>query len=84
MTHPLTEEDLAVLEALVRAKGPTRVLTDKDGTALSPIRAARLGVIPELVLVRADGWTLGTPVWLEATARKLWAGSWVHEFTLTH
>jgi hypothetical protein len=83
--HPeLSAQDIAFIESAVRARGPNRVLLSRDGHAVGPERAHAAGVIPDVILVRQDGWTLGCPLWLESAARALWADAWVYSFRLTH
>ncbi len=59
------------------ANGPDRVLVDSEGTALSPVRAMEQGVMPHIILIRGDGWTLGAPERLAKAAEALWADEWI-------
>jgi hypothetical protein len=55
--------------------GPQRVVVKVRGGlyATCPDLAARdYGIYPEVVFIRADGWTLGTPRRFEPQASKLW------------
>ena len=59
-------------------RGPDRVLVDGSGSAVSPTRArAEYGVRPDLILIRADGWSLGAPVHLAKQAEALWPDEWI-------
>jgi hypothetical protein len=58
--------------------GPTRVLLDCYGTAVSPQRALNeYGIEPEVIFIREDGWSLGAPRQLQEQARKLWRKEWI-------
>ena len=54
-----------------------RVLIDKEGTAVPPKRAKELGVSPDVIFIRDDGWTLGAPKHLKDVAHSLWSDKWV-------
>ena len=58
--------------------GPQRVLLDAEGRAI-PSRAAREvhGVIPDVIFIRDDGWSLGAQKDLAAVAFDLWKGAWI-------
>jgi hypothetical protein len=60
--------------------GPKRILIDSDGTAISFERAeAEHDITYEkvaVILVRADGWSLGAPDDLAQDAYRLWEGEW--------
>lgn len=64
---------------------PTRVVTaggEHVESAEPPWIAERKGAIPEVVLVRRDGWSLGSS-WAQSNmARRLWAGEWAREVAL--
>ena len=73
------------LEYELRKFGPTRVLIDKEGTADPAWRARQEHhIIPDIVFVRDDGWTLGAPAYLEDEARELWKDDWVKEIRLLY
>lgn len=60
------------------ADGPDRVLVSGDGTAVTSLEArVRHGVVPDVILLRDDGWTLGVPAWLLSEALRMWDGQWV-------
>jgi len=61
---------------------PDRVLVDSEGTALSPAMAMELGVVPHIILVRRDGWTLGAPEHLAKAAEALWSDEWIGDHAL--
>lgn len=70
--------DLSRIVKQVAAAGPYRVIVDRRGSAMSAERARRdFGVVPTVVFIRADGWTIGAPPSLEAIAYKLWADEWI-------
>jgi hypothetical protein len=62
----------------VMQQGPNRVIVDREGYAVPPWRALRdYGYTPDVVFIRADGWTLGAPQRYEKTAEALWADEWI-------
>jgi len=62
----------------VMKHGPDRVVINVYGEAkTSRIAREQYGVCPDVVFIRNDGWTLGAPSRLEATARRLWQDHWV-------
>ena len=70
--------NLETMSQIVNAKGPDRVVIDREGEALPPERAKRdHNVVPDVVFLRDDGWTLGAPRSLADVARSMWAGDWV-------
>lgn len=62
----------------VMRAGPERVVFSAAGEATSSARARRFhNVIPDIVFIRADGWTLGAPTRFEDIAYRLWSDEWV-------
>ena len=59
-------------------KGFDRVVINKHGEALSPMRAVEHGVMPNIGFLRSDGWALGCTKELEHVAKSMWAGDWTH------
>lgn len=61
----------------IREGGPRRVLVGADGLAVSSSRARDYhGITPDIIFIRKDGWTLGTPKrWIEV-AEALWEDHW--------
>lgn len=58
--------------------GPTRVMVDAQGLAVSPESArTRHGVTPGIVFIRDDGWSLGSPAQFESRAAALYADHWI-------
>src|SRR5262245_59247353 len=45
-----------------------RVVIDELGGAVNPRRASEMGVTPDVVFIRNDGWVLGAPARLESVA----------------
>jgi hypothetical protein len=76
--------DLPKVIEEIRARGPTRVMVSSAGYCAPPGEALeRYGIVPEIILIRDDGWSLGTPrKWLE-WAMKLWRDYWVCRIELT-
>lgn len=72
------------LPDLTQPFSPTRVLVNEKGRAISAKRAqAEHGVVPDIIFLREDGWSLGAPSYLEHEAYRLWPGEWVG-FTRRH
>ena len=67
---------LEALIAKLKKQGPDRVAVNNHGRATSPEEAARLGIVPYIVYIRNDGWTLGAPVMFASCAENLWADIW--------
>jgi hypothetical protein len=58
--------------------GPGRVVINADGEAITPFRARQEhDVIPSIMFVRQDGWTLGAPQEFEEIAYRMWAEDWI-------
>ncbi len=75
------EEDIRDIRELVNAEiKPERILIDKEGHAVPWERAFRehdIGMTQiTVILVRADGWSLGAPEGLEEAAFELWKDEW--------
>lgn len=62
---------------------PRRVIVDEQYTGASPRHAAALGVFPDVIFVRRDGWTLGAPSRLATKAWNVWIGHWVEKWERT-
>lgn len=74
---------LADLIRRIKSHGPTRVIVHKSGEAVSAWRAlSEYFIIPEVVFIRRDGWSLGAPAQFVEQARWLWQDEWIHEFEL--
>jgi hypothetical protein len=57
---------------------PERVVINEAGEAVPPGRALREhNIKPDVIFIRADAWSLGAPLELEATAYMLWPKEWV-------
>lgn len=75
------EEDIRDIRELVNDEiKPYRILVDKEGHAVPWERAFREHKIGmnqiSVILVRADGWSLGAPEGLEEAAFELWKDEW--------
>jgi hypothetical protein len=76
--------NFSAVRSAVRRVGPTRVVVARDGCATTPALALQdYGIVPEVVYVRGDGWTLGAPRQFARVAWRLWAESWVEVIDLT-
>lgn len=56
--------------------GPSRVMVAPD-EALSSARARERGIVPDVIFIRADGWSLGAPEHLEHHAELQWIDEWI-------
>lgn len=69
--------------AKIQQHGPTRVTIDRDYHAVPTDEALReFGIVPDVVFVRYDGWSLGAPSHLADIARNTWPGQWIGEFKI--
>lgn len=58
--------------------GPDRVIVGRDGDAVPAKRAyEEYGIVPTVILLRYDGWTLGAPEPFVSVATNLWRGDWI-------
>lgn len=72
------EETLENAVAEIKRSGPQRVLIDAEGGAVNSKRAReQYGVTPDIIFIRADGWTLGAPSYWEMNAERLWPDEWI-------
>lgn len=62
--------------------GFDRVVITRDGVAVPPHRASKLGIEPEVGFLRNDGWSLGAPKGFEMVAYRMWPGEWTHRIDL--
>lgn len=62
--------------------GPDRVVFSGDGEATTPKRAREeYNVIPTVIFIRKDGWSLGAPEEFRRVAHDLWGDEWVMVMT---
>ena len=72
--HP---ESLCFRHSILK-DGPTRVIVNEEGNAVPSEQAKNeFGLVPTVIFLRNDGWSLGVPRYLESVAKKLWRGSWI-------
>ena len=58
--------------------GPTRVVINSDGEAISPLQAKeKYEIEPDIVFVRNDGWSLGAPTRFKHVAEGMYPDDWV-------
>jgi hypothetical protein len=57
-----------------------RVVVAATGAVVSLSRARRLGIEPDVIFVRADGWTLGAPWRFAPVAVHLWLDDWIEQW----
>lgn len=61
----------------ILAHGPTRVLVNEDGIAMTSKRAREVhGITPDIIFIRDDGWSLGAPKYLADIAEAIWENHW--------
>lgn len=61
----------------IATNGPDRVLISENGEAVLPRRALEVHVVPWVILVRRDEWTLGVPRTLLDVGIRVWRDAWV-------
>lgn len=70
---------LAELSDKIFGSGPDRVVINGEGEALPWLRAREQhNILPDVIFIRKDGWTLGAPKEFEKTAFDLWADEWIY------
>lgn len=70
-------EKLRTEAARVIAGGPTRVMISPEEAV--PYRRAmeEHGIVPDVIFIRDDGWSLGAPKNLIEAAERTWPDAWV-------
>ena len=80
MTHrtipTMNPQDLANTIHDAIARGPIRVVVDREAYGVSPQRALGQGIVADVIFVRDDGWTLGAPTDLIDVALATWPEEW--------
>lgn len=77
MTTPTAMTLEEMLEHL-RYNGPSRVVINAEGEAWGSRRAReQLGIVPDIIFFRYDGWSLASTSDLEHVAYDMWRGDWV-------
>lgn len=62
----------------VMVHGPDRVVIDPSGEAVpSRIARARHHIVPDVIFIRRDGWTLAAPKRFEHVAFAIWPDEWI-------
>jgi len=63
---------------VIKEHGPTRVVINENGEATTPEAALRdHDLRPDIIYVRDDGWSLGTPAQFDTVASRMWEKEWV-------
>lgn len=74
----LTKARLPQLSAEILHRGPDRVVINESGEATTSRRAREdYGILPDVIFIRNDGWSLGAPAHLERVAYEMHQGEWV-------
>jgi len=70
--------DLQKMFDLILSRGPTRVMINKEMDATTSQRAREeYNIVPDIIFIRNDGWSLGAPNFLEKEAYSCWKESWI-------
>lgn len=70
--------NLASVLRNIAYNGPTRVVINSGGETKSSLRARKEdNIVPDVIFVRHDGWSLGAPRGLVSEAESKWPGDWV-------
>lgn len=73
-----TVEELVAIHRDVIENGPVRVVVNYDALAVPLWQAMQeFFVVPEIVFIRCDGWTLGAPKRFACVAKQLWSDQWL-------
>jgi hypothetical protein len=77
--------ELVSLVRNIKESGPARVVVEPGGYAVGYRRAlADYQVVPTVIFIRDDGWTLGAPDGLIDVAMSLWENEWVAVLTISN
>ena len=58
--------------------GPSRVLITAEGHSVPAHKAREQhGVVPDIIFIRRDDWSLGVPAHWESIAYNMWKNEWV-------
>ena len=62
----------------IQEAGPDRVVINMEGEATTPRRAfEEHHLSPDIIYVRNDGWSLGTPAEFDEVAKRMWEKEWI-------
>lgn len=62
----------------IKSSGPDRVVISASGETTTSLRAIRdYRVIPDIIFIRKDGWTLAAPNEFRNVAYDMWRDEWV-------
>ena len=76
MQIPIDTISADILDA-VKELGPHRVIVDDEGSAISYRRALAKHIVPTVIFIRDDGWSLGAPDRLVKVARETYPDAWI-------
>jgi len=62
----------------ILVRGPDRVMIDPHEAVTSKRARKEYGILPDVIFIRMDGWSLGAPRHLEHAAYRLWKDEWVY------
>lgn len=72
----MTNDELQDAAARIAKIGPSRVVINSEGDSVPPKKAKSRGVVPDVIFIRDDGWSLGAPPQFAAVAKSLWDDKW--------
>lgn len=74
----MSKTELQTLVEKIKKNGPTRIVANADGYCMTPDMALNeLLLVPDVIFIRQDGWSLGAPLQFANVARDMWLGEWV-------
>ena len=78
MAKTIDDKKLAAWVDAIKNVGPDRVVINTHGDATTPrIAKESHSILPVIIYVRGDGWSLGTPAMFDTVAQRLWDKEWV-------
>lgn len=69
--------DMKKITEKVLTNGPARVIINGEGEATTCRRAHEMGINPDVIFIRGDGWSLAAPSQFESVAYGMWSDEWV-------
>lgn len=83
MAAPPSKQLLEVYEAVMDHRGPHRIVINSVGHAVPPEEAMlSYCVVPEVVYIRYDYWSLGAPLRFAEVAHSMYRSDWIGRMDL--
>ncbi len=76
----MNEKVLDIVNKIAKGQGPTRILIGSDGLAVSP---KRTDIVPDIVFVRDDCWSLGCKFENRNIVESMWKYNWEYVVVLS-